>query len=182
MSLKTDAKWLESDPAKCLEDSKYRGTAFEYDVTGMMLIQMLPTSIPVLSLMGFAFPTQLVLICATVLAHGLVWNSLHPAMHGLEEIPVREGLPSLWLAALRQTKYYDWLYKNHQGHHIMSGVVNYNVCCPGVDHLVGTYVSPEEWLPKAKLPKDAEDRPKYNAGEYKRRIEERVAAEETVMA
>ena len=37
MSLKTDPKWLKSEPAKMLVNSKYRGTAFEYDITGLMV-------------------------------------------------------------------------------------------------------------------------------------------------
>jgi len=31
-------------------------------------------------------------------AAGLVWNALHPNMHGLPDIPASEGLPSSWLA------------------------------------------------------------------------------------
>ena len=29
--------------------------------------------------------------------------------------------------------------------------VNYNVCCPGMDHLVGTYMPEEEWTPKIRV-------------------------------
>jgi hypothetical protein len=37
MSIKTDDKWLASVPAKMLETSTYRGTAFEYDITRLMV-------------------------------------------------------------------------------------------------------------------------------------------------
>lgn len=177
MSLKTDPKWLNSKPAKMLEKSEYRGTAFEYDVTAMMVGQMLPTSIPVLALMGFSVPSIAgIILCSTAL-HAFVWNSLHPAMHGMEDIPITKGLnfPLALCKVLRKTPYYDWLYKNHMGHHVMSGRVNYNVCCPGMDHVLGTYVPEEVWGPKARMPAGAEGRDPYPAGEYNRRLAERAA-------
>jgi hypothetical protein len=176
MSLKTDPKWLKSEPAAMLENSKYRGTAFEYDVTGMMVVQMIPTSVPLLLLMGFSIPSIVGLILGAVVAHALVWNSLHPAMHGMEDVPLSEGLnfPLAVGRALRKTPYYDWLYKNHMGHHVMSGRMNYNVCCPGFDHVLGTYSPETEWRPKARMPAGAEARDPYPAGEYKARLEERA--------
>ena len=115
MSLKTDPKWLKSEPAKMLEDSEYRGTAFEYDVTALMVAQMLPTSIPILALMGFSAASIAGLILGSTAIHAFIWNSLHPAMHGMEDIPLSKGLnfPVPWCQALRKTPYYDWLYKNH---------------------------------------------------------------------
>lgn len=54
MSLKTgDEKWMQSPAAKSLNGDEYRGTAFTWEVTGMMWIQMLPLSVPSLALMGF---------------------------------------------------------------------------------------------------------------------------------
>jgi len=178
MSLKTDPKWLKSEPAKMLETSTYRGTAFEYDITGLMVVQMLPTSIPVLALMGFSVGSGAALILGAVALHALVWNSLHPAMHGMDDIPLEHGLnfPLAFAKALRKTPYYDWLYKNHTGHHVLSGRVNYNVCCPLIDHLVGTYVPESEWAPKARMPAGAAARDPYPAGEYKMRLAERLAS------
>lgn len=177
MSLKTDPKWLKSEPAKMLKDSEYRGTAFEYDVTAMMVVQMLPTSIPVLALMGFGVSSIAGIILGSVALHAFVWNSLHPAMHGMDDIPISKGLnfPLALCKVLRKTTYYDWLYKNHTGHHVMSGRVNYNVCCPGFDHVLGTYVPEEEWAPKARMPAGAAERDPYPAGEYKARLVERAA-------
>jgi len=176
MSLKTDPKWLKSEPAKMLVKSKYRGTAFEYDVTGLMTMQMLPTSIPILALMGFSAPSVAAIIIGSVALHAAVWNSLHPAMHGMEDIPLKEGLniPLAMAKKLRKTSYYDWLYKNHMGHHVMSGRMNYNVCCPGMDHVLGTYCPEEQWVPKARMPAGAENRDPYPAGEYNRRLLERA--------
>ena len=176
MSLKTDPKWLKSEPAKMLENSKYRGTAFEYDITGLMVLQMLPTSIPILALMGFSAPSVAAIIIGSVALHAAVWNSLHPAMHGMEDIPLKEGLniPLAMAKKLRKTSYYNWLYKNHMGHHVMSGRMNYNVCCPGMDHVLGTYCPEEQWVPKARMPAGAENRDPYPAGEYNRRLLERA--------
>ena len=72
MSLKTDPKWLNSTPAKMLEKSKYRGTAFEYDVTGLMVAQMIPTSVPILALMVriWAFPNPDTMRTASGTLHG----------------------------------------------------------------------------------------------------------------
>ena len=176
MSLTTDPKWLNSAPAKMLVNSKYRGTAFEYDVTGLMLLQMIPTSIPILALMGFSLPSMVALTVGATALHAFIWNSLHPAMHGMEDIPLSEGLNfPLWLCnALRKTGYYKWLYANHTGHHVLSGRVNYNVCCPGMDHVLGTYVPEKEWAPKARMPAGAETRDPYPAGEYNARLKQRA--------
>ena len=71
-------------------------------------------------------------------------------MHGLPVVPLSVGPPSEWLAGLRDSAYYRYLYQNHEGHHVVGGKGNYNVCCPLTDHLVGTYVKESEWRPKVK--------------------------------
>merc|ERR1711988_234569 len=62
--------------------------------------------------------------------------------------PLRVGVPSWPLAKLRNTAYFRWLYMNHEGHHVVGGQGNYNVACPGTDHLVGTYIPQAEWRPR----------------------------------
>jgi len=166
MSLKTDDAWMSSKPAAVLKGNTYRGTAFEYDVTGLMTMQMVLTCVPVLAVMGYSPFAMVGLIASATLAHALIWNSLHPAMHGLNEVPITDGVPSMWLAFLRSSKYYEYLYENHQGHHVLSGEKNYNVCCPLVDHVLGTYVPAAEWKAKARMPIGAEHREFYPAGEY----------------
>lgn len=177
MSLKVDATWLASAPAKTLEGDTYRGTAFEYPITAVMWLQMLPTSLPVLALEGFDGVQSLAIITAAVAVHGLVWNSLHPAMHGLPEVPGDVGLPSQLLAPLRDSAYYRWLYQNHEGHHV-AGRCNFNVCCPGMDHLLGTYVPESEWRARANLPARESPRPQYDEGEYSRLLAEFEATQE----
>jgi len=70
---------------------------------------------------------------------------LHPPMHGLPRVPVSVGAPTRPLEPLRDTAYFKYIYENHQGHHVLGGQCNYNVCCPLTDHLLGTYVVPEVW-------------------------------------
>ena len=84
-----------------------------------------------------------------MLLHALVWNALHPNMHALPEVPWRVGAPSSVLAWARSTWYFRYLYQNHEGHHVLAGQANYNVACPGTDHLVGTYKKRAFWRPKA---------------------------------
>ena len=83
MSLKTDSTWLASPAAKKLEGNPYRGTAFTYKVVRLMFLQMLPTSLPVLYLMGFSPLSSLMLILSGLFLHTSAWNALHPPMHYL---------------------------------------------------------------------------------------------------
>lgn len=179
MSLKTDDAWLNSKPAAVLKDNTYRGTAFEYDVTGLMTLQMMPTCVPVLALMGYTPLAMAGLIAGAVFVHACIWNSLHPAMHGLNEVPISDGIPSMWLAFLRSSKYYEYLYENHQGHHVLSGEKNYNVCCPLMDHVLGTYVTADEWKAKARMPIGSEHREYYPAGEYAANLAKKALAKAT---
>lgn len=171
MSLRTDAKWLASEPCAVLEGKTYRGTAFEYDIVAMMIAQMFVTCPWVLcGVLGLNFAEASAFIVSATVTHGLIWNALHPAMHGLPDVPIAEGLPSSWLKGLRGSAYFNWLYANHQGHHVLSGRCNYNVCAPLVDHVLGTYVPESEWGPKAKTSNGDESRPQYDATEYARAL------------
>merc|ERR1711966_641936 len=128
MSLKTDNPvWMASAPAQRMVGNKYRGTAFTWGVTRDMCLQCVPTVFPAFWLLGWSIPATLAL--------------------GLPDVPAKEGLPSSWLAGLRGSPVFEYLRLNHVGHHVASGKVNYNVCCPGMDHLVGTYMPVEEWKP-----------------------------------
>merc|ERR1712087_147709 len=111
----------------------FRGTAFTWQTTGLMTIQMLPSTLPTFMLL-----------------HALVWNMLHPPMHGLPNVPPSVGAPSAWLERLRDTAYFRCIYENHQGHHVLGGQCNYNVCCPLTDHLLGIYVPTREWMKRMR--------------------------------
>jgi len=153
MSLKLDdAQWMATAPAQRLSQGgdKWRGTAFTWQVTAMMIAQCIPTVYPVFHLLGWSLQATTALYVPCMLLHGLVWNALHPDMHGCPEVPVEVGLPSSVLAGLRGSALFDALYENHQGHHVASGRANYNVCCPGTDQIVGSYLAPEAWQPRMR--------------------------------
>ena len=150
MTLKTDARWRATKVAKSLDDDVYRGTAFTWSVTGAMTIQMLFTTLPVfMGLLRFRFVTTMAILLPGMLVHALVWNALHPNMHALPDVPLRDGAPSWVFAPLRSTWFFRYLYQNHEGHHVAGGQANYNVACPGTDHLVGTYLREKVWRPRA---------------------------------
>jgi hypothetical protein len=151
MSLKVfeDEAWKKTPAAKSLDGDVYRGTAFTWSVMALMVLQMLPTVLPIFKfVLGFSLPTTFAILLPSMLLHGLIWNALHPNMHGLPEVPFSVGPPSEWLAGLRNTAYFKYLYQNHEGHHVVGGQGNYNVCCPLTDHLVGSYVEETSWRPR----------------------------------
>ena len=150
MSLKKDERWRRTPAAASLDGDIFRGTAFTWGVTGLMTIQMLPTTLPVFALLGFSLMQTMAVLLPGMLLHALVWNMLHPPMHGLPEVPWTFGAPSAPLAFLRNTPFFKYIYENHQGHHVLGGQANYNVCCPLTDHLLGTYVPTATWVKRMR--------------------------------
>mmetsp|Transcript_13128 Transcript_13128/g.28358 ORF Transcript_13128/g.28358 Transcript_13128/m.28358 type:complete len:119 (+) Transcript_13128:21-377(+) len=73
-----------------------------------------------------------------------------PPMHGLGNVPSSVGASSSWLSWALNSRYFKYIYENHQGHHVLGGQCNYNVCCPGTDHLLGTYVPVSQWAAKMR--------------------------------
>ena len=150
MTLKTDDRWRATKTAKSLDDDTYRGTAFTWQVTGLMTVQMLPTVLPAWHLMGYSLASTFAFLLPAMAVHALVWNALHPNMHALPDVPLRDGCPSWVLAPLRKTWFFRFLYTNHEGHHVVGGRGNYNVACPGTDHLVSTFIKEKDWRPKVR--------------------------------
>ena len=148
MSLRNDDRWKISPAAKALDFDKYRGTAFTWSVTLLMFVQLLVTCIPFMSFIGWSFKETVGWVIPSLLTHTLVWNALHPAMHGLPDPNIFEGPPAFLLRSFRNSKLFKFLELNHVGHHVVGGLGNYNVCCPGTDHVMGTYVPANEWKPK----------------------------------
>ena len=149
MLLKTDDEnWMKSPTAKRLNSDQWRGTAFTWPVTFMMLLQCIPTVYPIFTyILKWPILVTTLFYGLSMLIHGLAWNALHPAMHGLEDVPAKYGLPSSIMKPLIQSPFFEFLKDNHIGHHVTSGKANYNVCCPGFDHLVGTRMEKKEWEP-----------------------------------
>jgi hypothetical protein len=152
MSLKTDdPRWMKSPAALMLDADTYRGTAFSWTVTGIMFMQLLVTCVPVMHfLIGWSLLASIGWIVPALALHTLVWNALHPAMHGLPDIPATEGPPGGLLAPFRASKLFQFLERNHVGHHVVGGRGNYNVCCPGCDNVFGTYVPEAKWKAQQK--------------------------------
>mmetsp|Transcript_13770 Transcript_13770/g.40427 ORF Transcript_13770/g.40427 Transcript_13770/m.40427 type:complete len:340 (+) Transcript_13770:99-1118(+) len=150
MSLKKDKRWRQTKAAASLDSDIARGTAFSWAVTGMMTVQMLPSALPVFALLGFGLLETLAVLLPGMLVHALVWNMLHPPMHGLPPVKLKYGAPSWPLEGLRDTAYFKYIYENHQGHHVLGGQANYNVCCPLTDHLFGTYVPTATWVKRMR--------------------------------
>merc|ERR1719174_1725609 len=150
MSLKKDPKWRKTKAAASLDADVFRGTAFSWGVTGLMTIQMLPTTLPVFALLGFSLLEIFAVLMPGMMIHALFWNMLHPPMHGLPDVPISYGAPTKPLAFLRTTPFFKYIYENHQGHHVLGGQCNYNVCCPLTDHLLGTYVPVATWVKRMR--------------------------------
>ena len=155
MSLKKDPKWRKTKAAASLDADEFRGTAFTWQTTGLMTIQMIVGgTLPVFALLGFTLLETIAVLLPGMLVHALVWNMLHPPMHGLPKVPASIGAPSAWPFGLddkiRDSFYFKWIYENHQGHHVLGGQGNYNVCCPGFDHVMGTYIPVTRWQPKMR--------------------------------
>ena len=163
MSLKMDDKWKSTPAAKSLDSDRYRGTGFTWMTSFIMMIQMCISVVPIYTkVLGFTLTSTFTMLIPAMLLHALVWNALHPNMHGLPDMPLVEGAPSSWMAGLRNSAYFKFLYQNHEGHHVVGGQGNYNVCCPGTDHLVGTYIPEAKWRPRqdasiAKMNKPIDD-------------------------
>jgi len=167
MSLKNDERWRANKASQSLDDDYYRGTAFHWSATLIMTVQMLPSVLPTYALMGWSLPETLAILLPSMLLHAVVWNAIHPPMHGLPPVALTDGFGtgpgvaggkafSEWLIG---TRYAHWIFENHMGHHVLGGQCNYNVCCPMTDHLLGSYVPTAEWQPKMRpLPANAQTR------------------------
>jgi len=119
----------------------WRGTAFPWSATVKMTTAVMLQAFPILSIMGWSPSAIIVVVLAAMLFHALAWNTIHPKMHDLPDVPISHGAPSFVLAPLNDSFVFSWIRKNHEGHHRTDGARgNYNVCCPLADHLFGTYV------------------------------------------
>ena len=175
MSLKTDDRWLRTPAANKLNSDPYRGTAFTWPVTLMMFAQMLVLGIPIYKMgLGFSLPAVFGMNAVGLLLHTSVWNALHPSMHYLPDVPSSVGPPSGWFSRFKNTWYFKFLYQNHEGHHVLGGLANYNVCCPGADHVFGSYVKEADWRPKMRKVADDRETNKTPNNVYEKYVMETV--------
>ena len=177
MSLKNDERWRSTPVAQSLDVDAFRGTAFHWSATAIMTVQMLPSVLPTYTLMGWSVPETIAILLPSMLLHAIVWNAVHPPMHGLPPVPLTAGFGTASFTGgeafsewILESAYGRYIYENHMGHHVLGGQCNYNVCCPLTDHVLGTYVPTSEWRTKMRpLPVNAIVRgpaiePKTNGG------------------
>ena len=75
MSLKTDEAWKKTPAAVSLDGDIYRGTAFTWEVTGLMTIQMIVTTVPIFRfILGIPISSTLLMLLPAMLLHVLIWN------------------------------------------------------------------------------------------------------------
>ena len=149
MSLRNDERWRHTPTSLALDHDIYRGTAFRWQECLIVALTMPVYVVPTYALMGWSFPQTMAIFLPCLLLHMLVWNALHPPMHGLPPVPAHVGPPSFVFADFLLTSSYGkFLFENHQAHHVLGGQSNYNIVCPLFDHLLGTYVPPSIWQEK----------------------------------
>jgi hypothetical protein len=70
-----------------------------------------------------------------------IWNSVHAMVHSVDSLPIKDGCDPIPHSWLMNTRFYQYLWKNHVLHHLIHGEQrgNYNVTVPGADYLFGTY-------------------------------------------
>mmetsp|Transcript_9906 Transcript_9906/g.23016 ORF Transcript_9906/g.23016 Transcript_9906/m.23016 type:complete len:352 (-) Transcript_9906:82-1137(-) len=165
MSLKNDERWRGTKVSQSLDHDEYRGTAFHWSATAIMTVQMLPSVLPTYALMGYSLPESMAILLPCMLVHAIIWNAVHPPMHGLPPVHLGDGFGTVFPGGatfsewILESAYGRYIYENHMGHHVLGGQCNYNVCCPMTDHLLGTYVSTADWAPKMRpLPVNAQVR------------------------
>jgi len=131
---------LDMVPEPILDADPFRGTAFSWSVSAKMTLEIALQSYPWLWLCGWSWTASTAALASSMLLHAAVWQTLHPAMHGLPDPGLSYGVPGWSMAWLRKTSYFKFLYGNHEGHHRTPGAHgNYNVCFPLADHIFGTY-------------------------------------------
>lgn len=133
----------ESGKEAVLDVDAYRNTSFPWDATFKMTLGVVVLAYPTLSFIGWSGYVIFPAIFSAMFTHALMWNAIHPNMHGLPDVPASVGAPSSWLARFRNSAAFRFLRMNHEGHHRAQGAHgNYNVCCPGMDYFAGTNVDP----------------------------------------
>ena len=122
MSLRNDAEWKETHQSKYLDNDDDRGTSITWATTVKLLVVMLPyQSLIFVFLLKYTFIASFYILLGALVFHGLVWNALHPSMHGLPDIPITTGAPSIVLKWLNNSSLFQYLYKYHELHHTEGG-------------------------------------------------------------
>ena len=51
----------------------------------------MPSVLPTYMLMGWSLPETIAILLPSMLVHAVVWNAIHPPMHGLPPVPLTAG-------------------------------------------------------------------------------------------
>lgn len=134
---------MQIDPLPLQEWSDvtvHRGTAATWlSFVKMVCCVMLPSH-PLLCMLGWSGPFAALAVAAATLLHLMAYNALHPQLHGLPDVSMEQGPPSLGFG-FQDSVVADWLRAYHVVHHRTYAKRNFNVCCPLVDHLLGTHAA-----------------------------------------
>jgi len=118
----------------------HRGTTATWlSFIKMSCIVMLPTY-PLLCFLGWPGPLAAVAVLAATLLHLMAYNALHPQLHNLPNVSMMQGPPSLVLGDFQNSAFAQYLKTYHVLHHRSNAQRNFNVCCPLIDHLLGTHM------------------------------------------
>jgi len=118
----------------------HRGTAATWlSFVKMTCCIMLPAH-PLLCALGWSAPFAALAVVMATLLHLMAYNSLHPQMHGLPNVSFEQGPPSLGFG-FQESAVAGLLRRYHIVHHQTYAKKNFNVCCPLVDHLLGTFAT-----------------------------------------
>tara|TARA_B100000424_G_C22940914_1_gene500680 strand:+ start:531 stop:1091 length:561 start_codon:yes stop_codon:yes gene_type:complete len=79
----------------------------------------------------YSVPWYYVLLLSFIVMviYNIIYDELHYSIHKIDECEYKDNF------------IFTWLYKNHKIHHLVKGENkgNYNILCPGADHILGLY-------------------------------------------
>ena len=118
-----------------LDGDMYRGTAFRWTTTAMIAAVALPQALLLARIFSVTRTTATTTTMLLALYQGSIWNTLHPAMHGMPAVSWKHGVPPLPIFPQR---YINHLVRNHKRHHDTKGSKAFNVTLLGADYIFGT--------------------------------------------
>jgi len=132
---------IDAMPKEAWPDATvHRGTAATWlSFIKMSCIVMFPTY-PLLCFLGWPAPIAVGAVLAATLLHLMAYNALHPQLHNLPNVSMLQGPPSLVLGDFQNSAFAQYLTTYHVLHHRSNARKNFNVCCPLIDHLLGTHM------------------------------------------
>jgi len=123
------------------EATAQRGTAATWWSFAKMSTCIFMPAYPLLSLVGWSLPIAVLAVLAATLLHLMMYNSLHPQLHGLPDVSLADGPPSFGPDSFQKSDLGRWLIEYHVVHHRTRASRNFNVICPLFDQLLGTYAA-----------------------------------------